>query len=250
MTLHLLALAALLQGTPEFRWHGVVPQGKTIEVRGVNGAVTASATTGREVEVTATKRSHRADPATVEIRVEESADGVLICAVYPSQHGGEGCNGQNHNRGTNNRDNDVEVTFTVKVPAGVRFQGRTVNGNVTATNLAADAEVSTVNGSVDVSTGGRAEASTVNGNVRARLGQLGSGDLQFTTVNGSVNVTVPANAALDVDASTVTGDISTDFDMTVNGRFGPRSMHGKVGGGGRKLSMSTVNGSIELRKGS
>ena len=28
----------------------------------------------------------------------------------------------------NVRDNDVTVTFTVHVPAGVRFAGRTVNG--------------------------------------------------------------------------------------------------------------------------
>ena len=91
MMLHLLALAALLQGTPAFRWHGVVPQGKAIEIRGINGAITASATTGKEVEVTAVKRARRADPASVEIRFEENADGVVICVVYPSQRGGSGC---------------------------------------------------------------------------------------------------------------------------------------------------------------
>ena len=44
------------------------------------------------------------------------------------------------------RDNDVNVEFRVKVPAGVRFVGRTVNGGIEASGITADAEAHTVNG--------------------------------------------------------------------------------------------------------
>lgn len=245
MVLHLFALASLLQGTPDFQWHKVIAPGKTVEIKGVNGAVRATASSGKEVEVVAVKRARRSDPDSVKIEVVETSDGVVICAVYPSRRGNRCAGGEG---GMNSENNDVSVAFTVKIPAGVRFKGRTVNGDISATGLTADATVHTVNGSAEVSTTGRAEAGTVNGDVRATMGRLGDGDLAFTTVNGSVDVTIPADAKLDVHASTTNGDISTDFDLVVRGRFGPRSLRGSINGGGRSLRVSTVNGRIELRK--
>jgi len=46
----------------------------------------------------------------------------------------------------------------------------------------------------------------------------------------------------------VNGDLVTDFPLLVTGKFGPRHLHGTIGKGGRQLSLSTVNGSIRLRK--
>ena len=246
--------AAALQGTTQgtdFRWSGTLPAGKTIELRGVNGAINASATSGREVRVSATKRARRSDVASVEIRVEEHEDGVTICAIYPNQRSTSGCrdDGRRNRDGRNNEENDVEVDLTVEVPATVKFAGRTVNGDVEATGLTADAEVSTVNGDVEVSTRGMAEATTVNGDVVARVGRGDwSGPAEFTTVNGSVTVTLPASVNADVSASTVNGDISTDFPLTVRGRFGPRRLTGTIGSGGRSLSLKTVNGSIAIER--
>jgi DUF4097 and DUF4098 domain-containing protein YvlB len=245
--------AAALQGTTQgsdFRWSGTLAAGKTIEIRGVNGTVTASATGGREVRVAAVKKARRSDVATVEIRVEEHAGGVTICAIYPAQRATEGCRGESRNdRSRNWEDNDVEVNFTVEVPANVKFAGRTVNGDVEATGLTGDAEISTVNGNAEVSTRGMAEATTVNGDVRASVGRGDwSGPAEFSTVNGSVTVTLPGSVNADVSASTVNGDISTDFPLTVRGRFGPRRMTGTIGSGGRALNLKTVNGSISIER--
>src|SRR5690606_8108465 len=104
------------------------------------------------------------------------------------------------------------VDFTVQVPAGVRFTGRNVNGNVEATDLAGPSVVTSVNGDVAVSTSSRAEASTVNGNVRAAVGRADwTGPAEFHTVNGDVTVVLPSSASTEVTASTVNGDIATDF---------------------------------------
>jgi DUF4097 and DUF4098 domain-containing protein YvlB len=67
-------------------------------------------------------------------------------------------------------------------------------------------------------------------------------------VNGSITVTLTGDINADVSASTVNGSISTDYPLTVQGRFGPKRLHGTIGSGGRALSMATVNGSIELRR--
>ena len=246
--LQLLAVAAALQGTQDFRWSGTVAAGKTIEIKGVNGDIRAGIATGNQVEVTAVKRARRSDPESVEIKVVEGSEGVTICALYPSRRQVNSCDSRHGGQSTEN--NDVSVSFTVKVPAGVKFEGSTVNGSVTATGLRADARASTVNGSVEVETTGEAEAETVNGDVKVEMGRIaGTGGMEFSTVNGGIDVTIPDGVGLDVSASTTNGDISTDFPLTVRGRFGPRHLTGTIGGGGRALSLTTVNGSIALHKG-
>jgi DUF4097 and DUF4098 domain-containing protein YvlB len=67
-------------------------------------------------------------------------------------------------------------------------------------------------------------------------------------VNGGITIDLPANVSTDVRASTVNGGIVTDFPLTVIGRLGPRRLNGTIGSGGRRLELSTVNGTIRLRK--
>ena len=246
-----LATAAQSLAAQDFRWHSVLAAGKTLEVRGINGSIQAARASGSEAEVVATKRGRRSDPSDVEIKVVEYADGVTICALYPSRRvranecrpGGGG-----HN---DNDDNDVEVTFEVRVPAGVAFTGTTVNGDVIGRDLQADATLITVNGDVEVETGGVAHATTVNGSIRAKLGRADwQRSLGFTTVNGGITVSLPANTSADVAATTVNGSVESDFPITVRGKINPSSLRGRIGEGGRDLNLTTVNGSIRLQKGS
>ncbi len=237
------------QQEQDFRWTGRLDQGRTIEVRGVNGDVRAMAATGNEVEVTAVKREgRRGYVEDVDIEVVEHGGGVTICAVYPSR--GDRPNecrpGGGH---MNTNDNDTKVHFTVRVPRGVKFSGNSVNGDVDADGLGSDVLATTVNGSIVVSTDGYAEASTVNGSIRASIGRADcTGGLEFQTVNGSITLDVPEGLSADVRASTVNGSIETDFPLTVQGRFSARSMRGTIGNGGRDLRFQTVNGNVTLRR--
>lgn len=234
----------------DFRWHAPMASGKTLEVRGVSGRVRAVRATGSEAEVTATKRAgRRGNPEDVDVKMVEDNQGVVICAVYPTRRDGMSDCRRGGGRDQNFRDTDVEVNFEVKVPAGVDFVGITVNGDVYAADLPADAEVSTVNGDVEVTASGHARASTVNGSVRATLGKASwNGTLDFSTVNGGIEVTMPENLDADIDASTVNGAIDSDFPITMQGRMRRQELHGRIGKGGKSLKLSTVNGGIELRK--
>ena len=141
----------------------------------------------------------------------------------------------------------MQVDFKVRVPAGVTFDANTVNGAVTARSLSGPVRAHTVNGTCDIETAQSGEASTVNGNVTARIGRVAAADrLDFSTVNGSITLRLPDRFDADLAGSTVNGSISTDFPVTVQGKWGPRSMHGTIGRGGAKLKASTVNGSIRL----
>jgi len=107
----------------------------------------------------------------------------------------------------------------------------------------------TVNGSVGFSTSSYGEASTVNGSIRGAMGAAEWDDgLSFKTVNGTITLDLPPSLSADVRATTVNGEISTDFPLTVTGRVSRRQVQGTIGGGGRRLELETVNGSVRLRR--
>jgi hypothetical protein len=245
----LAAGAATAARAQDFTWEGRVAPGQAVEIKGVNGDVKAGPASGDRVEVTAVKRARRSDPATVQVQVVEHAGGVTVCAVYPSP------SGQSPNEcrpGEGGRmsvqDNDVSVSFTVRVPPGVRFVGRSVNGGIEADGLTGDVEAHTVNGGVRVSTAGTVQADTVNGSITAALGRDGTEALSFKTVNGSIALDLPTGAGAELSATTVNGDIVSEFPLSGQTRVSRRRLSGTIGGGGRPLTLDTVNGSIRIRK--
>jgi len=243
------ALAAQSAETP-FHWSGKLNPGQRLEIKGVNGAIHATASSGATADVTARKHARRSDPESVQIKVVTTPEAVTICAVYPTPEDADEentCESGRHWH-SNTRDNDVVVDFTVQVPAGADFDGRTVNGDIDAMSLGGNTDVSTVNGSIDLSTAGHAEAETVNGSIRATMGKADFDDVEFRTVNGGITLTLPADLNTEVRAETVNGDLDSDWPVTISGRWGPRRMHGTIGKGGRTLTLGTVNGDIKLRK--
>jgi hypothetical protein len=203
-----------------------------------------------DVEVTATKSARRSNPASVRIEVLPHSGGVTICAVYPDVPGREPnrCeSGSNSHSQT--RDNDTTVRFEVHVPVGVKFVGRTINGGVEADSLNGDAEGYTVNGSVKLSTTGLALASTVNGSLSLSMGRADwPNGAKFSTVNGGITLRLPSYLAAQLNASTENGDINSDFPITVTGQVSRRRLSGTIGNGGPELTLSTVNGGINLLK--
>ena len=250
-TAALPAVAQQRQTGDNFSWSGVIPAGRWIRVQNLNGDITVGAATGDKVEVTGAKHWRRGDPADVHFITEKGGPGdqdVTICAVWGDR---DSCNdrGRHNDRGL--RNNDVSVEFHVLVPKGVKVDVGSVNGGVDVDGASAEVHASTVNGEVQVGTsGGPVNASTVNGNVRARMGLVSSdADMDFTTVNGSVIVEFTGDFGGDVELSTVNGSLNTNFEMTVSGRLDPTHLRAHLGKpGGPRIRLSTVNGSVELRK--
>jgi hypothetical protein len=244
----LVIAAADAAAQSAFEWRGQLNSGQTIEIKGINGDVRATPSSSGQVEVTATKTARRSNPADVRIDVVPHGGGVTICAVYPDVPGREPnrCDpgGGSH---SSTRDNDTVVHFDVRVPAGVAFIGRTVNGEVNAESLQADVDAHTVNGSIRVSTTGLAVASTVNGSVNVTAGRADwPGEAEFKTVNGGITLMLPGAFDAELRADTLNGSITTDFPMTITGQVTPRRLRGTIGNGGHQLVLSTVNGSIKL----
>lgn len=239
-----------VQETQEWDWQGTVDRGDAIEIKGVNGGIKASGSSGSQVVVSAVKKANKDDPADVRIEVVEHSGGVTICAVYPDGRGKKNECAPGDGGRLSTQNNDVSVSFTVQVPAGVRLVATTVNGEIEAGGLSANVAATTVNGDIKLSTDGLASATTVNGSIQASMGRADwDGTMSFNTVNGSITVSLPGGSNADVSAATVNGGMETDFPLTVKGRFSMKNMKGTIGSGGRELEMETVNGSIHLKSG-
>lgn len=246
-----LAGAQRPEQTSEFKWSERIDAGRTVKASNINGSVTYRAGSGDRVEVTAVKRWRRGDPASVRISATKDGGDIRICPLYNDQDDCDDNNDRGWRRrsGRDDNDNDVSVDFTILVPRGVHVIAGTVNGAVSVSGATEDVDAATVNGDVRVESGrGRLTATTVQGAVLASVITRPS-SMEFTTVNGSVVVELAPSIGADVEITTVNGDIRSDYDMVVRGRWNAHDMRMHVGpAGGPRMRMTTVNGSIELRK--
>jgi hypothetical protein len=246
-----------------FDWAGAISPGRTLEIKGISGSVTVVPGAAGETEVHALKRGRDDDPASVDIVVVRHSGGVTICTLYPDVPGAPRNTCEPGPQGhMGSRDNDVQVEFTVKLPAGVHFTGLEVSGDITV-DAKADVSATTVSGNVDITTSGNADATTVSGNIElaaggtaeatavsgsidARLGKAHWGrDLAFTAVSGHGTVQVPSNTNAHVVATTASGSVCTDFPLGGTAR----SREGNIGAGGPRLALTAVSGNVRLRSG-
>ncbi|HEX8392838.1 MAG TPA: DUF4097 family beta strand repeat-containing protein [Longimicrobium sp.] len=232
----------------DFRWSGQVARGQSLEVHGISGDIDAQPASGDRVEVVGRFAGRNADELRVE--VVQRAGRVIVCTVYPGTvNVGRGDQPCGHNRGSGRRNFNGTVNYTVRVPAGVRLVASTVSGDVRADGLRGAVQAATVSGDVRVGTSETASATTVSGDVDVTFGAVTSGT-SFSTVSGDVTLHAGSGVNADVTASTVSGDIEGDFGVESSRRRSPgnRNASGRIGRGGARVSITTVNGDIRVER--
>ena len=136
-------------------------------------------------------------------------------------------------------------------------------GNVDLTGSVGEAEISALSGNVTVAnvTGGRVEISAVSGDVRlngSRLrgtvssvsgnitagGSLG-GALSLESHSGNVELRLPAGTGADVDVTSYSGELDSDWRLNRESRH---EWHGTLGRGGHSLSITTFSGNVKLSR--
>ena len=238
-----------------YQWRGNVANGQWLHLRDLNGSVHVEAATDGMVDVRAIQSWRGRRRPEINFRTDNSASGMYVCAMWGSA-GKCGADGYSTRqsiwerifRRRNNRNASVE--FVVHVPPGVRVDASTVNGDVSVSGVSGEIKATTVNGDVTTSThSGAVTATTVTGDVIARMDALEqSSPLRLTTVTGDVTAVLPATLGADVDMASVTGDLSTDFPLTMNDKSS-HHLHGTIGNGGTKILLKTVTGEVRLRRG-
>ncbi len=207
-----------------------------LELSNTNGSVHLVAWDQAKVRVEATKHA-ASERALEELKVEIEGDGdhVTVHTRYPHPHW---------------LGNAGSVEYRVSVPRGARVRVDNVNGRVEVGGVTGSVHAATVNGSVDLTgVGGAIEASAVNGSVEVDVARVdASASSKISTTNGSVRLTLPRDASADVEAHTVNGHVSCDFDLTGEHKS-RRRLEGRIGSGVARFEVGTVNGSANVDRG-
>ncbi|OQX53543.1 MAG: hypothetical protein B5M54_06735 [Candidatus Aminicenantes bacterium 4484_214] len=164
--------------------------------------------------------------------------------------------------------NTVSGDITVeKAVDGVDLNA--VSGDIKVDQVAGDTEVKTVSGEIEIGQlEGSVEATSVSGDIR--LGDVSqayrvkvstlSGDVEYSgdlnpkgiyslkTHSGNLAMWLPSGSRFDLEASTFSGNIQSDFEITMSGEISPKKIKGQVNGGGAELALKTFSGDIKLKK--
>lgn len=100
----------------------------------------------------------------------------------------------------------------------------------------------------------RVEAQTVSGNVRFSGPLARSGRYELSSHSGNVELMVAGGAGFEVEGSSFSGSVRSDFPVTASspdsdrGRRRQRSLRGVVGDGSAVLELTTFSGNIVVSK--
>ncbi len=196
-------------------------------------------------------------------------------SVVPTQSGGsvelfvEGPFRDRRDRSSWRRHDDpgyrVRYDFEIEVPVRTQLTLRTVTeGDIEVLGVRGDFHLNNVNGSVRLKgADGAGSIETVNGGVEAVFVSAPSGDSWFETVNGSIEIGVPEGTGAELALQSRFGELSSDFpfelipgtevveETTDSGsrrfRVGGFTV-ARIGGGGPRLQLETLNGDVLIRR--
>lgn len=212
-----------------------------------------------EVEVEGNPHATRSDievhvPAGSRVSVESFASSIVVSEVTGPVTA-ETVNGSVSVAGSVKEVNAESVNGAVEVSGSpTRVHVGTVNGALTVRGARGELEANTVNGEIRVVGGGpfeRAHLESVSGAIYFEGALAPHADLQAQTVSGEVELVLPANVAADFTVNTFSGNIDTDFGQALyrTGRHSPeKELTFSTGGGGAKVAIETLSGSVTLRK--
>jgi DUF4097 and DUF4098 domain-containing protein YvlB len=247
-----LCLALAGAQAQDFQKAYTMGSGARVSVKNVSGDITVTGYPGREILAVAFKEGP--DRELVSIVDDSTAQGVSLSVRYPENRN---CNASV--RFELRVPRDLELTFDPLSNASGDIAVEQVKGSVRARTASGSVSVRQAEGRIDASSAsgdvrvegvvGSVNANTASGDVSVELvRQVGASDMKFSSASGDVVVRAPANLDADVEMSTASGSLNTDFPIQVEERSsGPgKKAAGRLGGGACRLKISTASGDVRL----
>jgi DUF4097 and DUF4098 domain-containing protein YvlB len=236
------ALNAAVKETEEMTFE--VAPGARVSLENINGDINITSGSSGKIELVAYKKAGKQEYLDeLKVIVDADENYVRIETRHPKSEGGWFKWGN---------DSSGSVAYELEVPDDVDLDTiSTVNGDVTITGVSGMVKAETVNGSLTAAgLVGDVNLETVNGSVEAEFDELGDGQrVTADAVNGKILLLIPSDASARVTAETVNGSINADdFGLEPEKGFVGRDLSGEIGGGGARISLDTVNGSIRISK--
>lgn len=176
---------------------------------------------------------------------------------------------------------NISIDYDIQAPADAFLEASSGSGEINDEGVGANAKINTGSGSihatglkggfkVETGSGDIYAEQSGEGDVRAQTGSgsielkeihgalhagTGSGDIKISgsptgdwkleTGSGSIEYW-PGNTGFVLDASTGSGSVHSDHEMTVQGSFDRHHITGKIGGGGPTVRISTGSGDVRI----
>ena len=143
------------------------------------------------------------------------------------------------------------MEYHVTVPRGARIAVKNVNGAVELDAVEGGARAATVNGSVEAARmAGAVDASTVNGSVQVSMSRVDPETRnRLDTTNGTVRLTLPRDASADVAGRHRERLGALRLRPRAGASVSRRKLEGRIGQGGARFELRTVNGSASIDRG-
>ena len=241
-----------------FHWQAELPPGSTIHLRTSTGQIEVTPVEGSTANVVGSKHWRGRDP--IHFSWVRNGNDVWVCAMMrPGGSCSHNYSGSQDNSSWldmfslfKHRATNLEASLTVDLPRGVLVDAASTTGELEIHGTRAGVTARTVSGAISIDgAAGPIDAHSINGPVEVELDSLGPDDaINIKTVNGPVSAKIPPNTQGTVELATVNGSVETDFPISASGEMSGRSLHGRIGNSTRSISLKTVNGSVELTKGS
>jgi len=228
--------------TQEFHQTYPISANGRVALENINGPVHITAWDRNEVKVDAIKSAWTQEHLDgAQIQVDAGKDYVSIRTEY-----------RDHDLTFNDEDrnNPASVEYTLTVPRTVHLDEiKLINGSLDIQGVCGEVRASCINGHLTAhSLGGRVKLSTINSRVDADFERLAQSPVELSSVNGPVVLTLPSDSKAELEASTVSGSIRNDFGLPVNNhRYVGHDLRGELAGGGTRIELRNVNGTIEIR---
>ena len=218
--------------------HELAP-GATVELAGLNGAVTIETSDSKSAEISIERTA--SDQESLDrrpIRIEVTANSLRIRS-------------EKENGGFWSRffGSEASEKVNLKLPRQISLLTKGVNGAVVVGQIDGSVDVAGVNGRVEIaSAAGTASFKGVNGNILVGMTRMNQEAVTLKGVNGNIELRLPADANADLQANGMNGRVISELpNVTVdNSKHGNYSA--RIGNGGNSISAKGINGNIRLTR--
>lgn len=251
-------------------------RGATFDLTNVAGDIVITGGGGNDLRIDAVKRVRSKDEAdakaqlqAIEIEIVELSNRVEVRTIYPRLQ----------------RRNAIgAVDYTVALPQDANVTVKSVAGNVRVTNVKGELRAESVSGDLTVRgfKGRTLDAASVSGtlrldnieservSVRTVRGDVEYGGMlarngryEFTAHSGHIQLNLSGSTGFDVAASTFSGDVRSDYALTLRGNddrvapppLGPgrqnrrvRTLRGSYGDGSASIELQSFSGDIAITR--
>jgi hypothetical protein len=177
------------------------------------------------------------DNTGLALRVEKNGNQVTVQCLLPITSGG--------------------ASYKIRVPENFSIQVKSEcsrSNDVSIQNTKNEIEVNVCHSIKVKNVTGPLVLSNISGDINVVFSDINKDKpISIASVSGDIDVTVPAKTPVDLEMSTVSGNMYSDFELQADNkslhRIGGNTINSKLNGGGTDIKIHNVSGNIYLRKG-